>query len=75
MDSPADNFPDAFDGRIVSVETAAQCMALPTALLIQAFAMEDYYPAADTMIPFGDARRVVRACGIPRPVFAERDFS
>ena len=61
MKSPADDFPAAFNSRIVTVETAAACMGLPTAFLIQAFAMEDYFPAADTLTAFGDARRVVRS--------------
>ena len=73
MESPADGFPDAWDGRLVSVETAAACMALPVATLMQAFAMEDYYPNADTMIQFGDARRVVRMCGIRKCATTERD--
>lgn len=61
MKSPADDFPDVWDSRLVTIETAAACMGLPTAILLQAFAMEDYYPAADTLTAFGDARRVVRA--------------
>lgn len=61
MKSPADDFPAAFNSRIVTIETAAACMGLPAAVLIQAFAMEDYHPAADTLTAFGDARRVVRA--------------
>lgn len=61
MKSPADGFPDAWDSRLVTIETAAACMGLPTATLLQAFAMEDYFPAADTLTPFGDARRVVRS--------------
>ena len=61
MKSPADDFPPEFDSRLVTIQTAAACMGLATETLIQAFAMEDYFPAADTLTPFGDARRVVRA--------------
>ena len=61
MKSPADDFPAAFDSRIVTIETAAACMGLPTAVLIQAFAMEDFFPAGDNLTTFGDARRVVRS--------------
>lgn len=73
MESPADGFPDAFNGRLVTVETAAACMGLPVSTLLQAFAMEDYFPTADTMIPFGDARRVVRMCGIRVHAAPEND--
>lgn len=56
MTNPAD-FPDAFDSRFVTPETAAAVFGTTVEVIRSALGMEDYYPNRDGTIQFGIVRR------------------
>ena len=53
-------FPAAFDGKLVTIQTAADVLGLSVQSLRAALAWEDFTPGADGMILFGVARRAAK---------------
>lgn len=60
-------FPAAFDGRLVTIETASSVLGLSVQALRAALAWEDFTPGADGMIMFGVARRAAERFPQPEP--------